>query len=78
MLAIIIPAVTIGAIIIQLGYFLMIYFKIISSLVLYKFAHSYGIPFVFDVVLDAANSYISSVAGLDHEVSDVATDVIKM
>lgn len=78
LLAIIIPAVTIGAILIQMGYFLVVYFKIISSLVFYKFAQFYGIPFVFNVVLDAAHSYIRSVTGLDHEMNGLATDVIKM
>lgn len=78
MLALIIPAVTLGAVILQMGYFLMVYFKMIGSVVIYKLASFYGIPFVFDVVVDAAKSYISNFAGLDHEVNDLATDVIKM
>lgn len=74
LLAIIIPVVTIGAILIQLGYFLIVYFKMISSVVFYKF----GIPFLSHVAVDAAESYISNVAGFDHEVSDVTSDVIQM
>lgn len=78
LVALIIPLVTIGAVLIQMGYIVLVYFKIISGIVFFKLADVYGIPFVFSVIMDTARSFIRNVAGIDYEMNGFASDVIKL